>query len=91
MPSHSGIQGNEEADREATLGLRKNISVNIPISLTDIRQFIKTKAVHNWAIFKDNDPQATSRLRWNQKLIRNNGNVQPSPNSPDLSKESYLD
>ena len=69
VPSHTGIFGNEAADREASLGLYKEITVNIPTSLSATCNLIKDKALSNWQIFKENDPQATDRFKWNQKLI----------------------
>ena len=71
VPSHTGIFGNEAADKEASLGLYKEITVDIPTSLSATRNFIKEKALSNWQIFKENDPQATERFKWNQKLTHN--------------------
>ena len=43
VPSHTGIFGNEAADREASLGFYKEITVNIPTSLSATRNLLKTK------------------------------------------------
>ena len=59
VPSHTGIHSNEEVNQEASLGLRKNVSVTIPTNLSATRQAIKAKAFYNWSIFKHNDPQAS--------------------------------
>ena len=71
VPSHTGIEGNKMADREANKGLNKIVSVELPPSITSLRKIIRAKALSNHELFTENDTNVSNSFKWNIQISHN--------------------